>query len=114
LSCIALLIAGCVAFVVIDDNPRHAIFHPEGALSLGKEFGVEKGMTRTAAVGELTARGWNLVTSEYGGDCHGRHYPPSEILDAYYLTGVTKGVICVASSDEKVNALTWKFSWGVP
>jgi len=109
-----LVMAGLAAYLLSSELNRMAALGSEGFIQSGSKFGVHIGDNRTKAIEKLDRHGIKTESLPTEGRCLGRDYPTDQQINLLRDRSWRRGVICLASRDEKIVSVAWYFSWGAP
>jgi len=109
-AAIILTISGIVFF---SSEWNRAGFGSMGYISEGSKFGIGIGTELDTAHKQLKSRHiyeWDLANQpEHRQNCHGKEYPGDILLKAFHDDSWRKGVICIASQNGKIIAMSWHY-----
>ncbi len=116
-----LLLIVCVA-IFFSSEWNRAAFGSRGFEDNGSKFGIEIGSQYSEAEQHLLSKGlvpydleYNPKVSKAGiKKCHGHEYPDDVYLQAFDDDSWRRGIICVASKDNKVIRLSWHYGMFQP
>jgi len=110
-----LLLLFIVVFFSSEWN--RAAFGSSGIIDNGSKFGIEIGSSYSEAKQHLLSQGLVPYDIEYNPkvratgikQCHGRKYPDNVFLQAFDDDSWRRGIICVASKNDKVIKISWHY-----
>jgi hypothetical protein len=110
---IIVALLGCAALplslLFLDERTRLTVFEPNGSIDSGESLGIEIGDSRSDALDVLIASGMVLKRSQDGGICFHQKVKPGKVLDIFFVESWHGGMVCVVSSNERVEELIWAF-----
>jgi len=101
---------------------NRAAFGSQGYIENGSKFGIEIGSPYLEAKQNLLVKGLVVLNISYhrklsktgAQNCHGHEYPDNVKLEAFHDDSWRRGVICIASKDNKVIRLSWHYAMFQP
>ncbi len=96
---------------------RAGLLSSSGWIDVGKKFEIEIGSSPEAARTILISKGLeeldvsiNRRSSKTGSqNCHGQEYPDHIRLDGFIDKSGRRGIICIASDENKIIAISWHY-----
>lgn len=86
-----------------------AISGSRGEIRSGERFGVRTGATRENAIEWLRSIGFATINTPRPKDARCLDLEPGEVEDVAFDSSWRNGVVCIASRDGRISAMSWSF-----